>query len=255
MFRPFTKSLTNALLIFGILISMTACTGSSNNSPTAEPTTPATSAPVELPTLANTPTNSFIFLPTEASTATPEVTPTPSYDWCKSVKTRSATTDEVRMNQPPDDEAFGAVVCLLEIVGTNINDYATQAIAVKIGFVDSAGVVHPYQAVIGGLIYKNSTIEDFKYPKCASQSPEYYTLDEYMAILQTYINPAEPKEFPLLILSKASLKYHWPPEASPINLFTETHMLIKTALESGSGFPDAPESYQAFILPGLEVCK
>lgn len=247
--------MTNALLIFGIIFSITACSGSSNTPAAAEPTIPPTSAPVELPTQASTPTSSFVFLPTETAAEIPEITPAPSYDWCKSVNTRSATIDEVKMDPAPDDEAFGAFACLLEVVGTNITDYVTQAIIVKIGFVDSAGVIHPYQAIIGGLIYKNSQVEDFKYPKCASQNPEYYTLDEYTAHLQTFINPAEPKEFPLLIISKAGLKYHWPPEASPINLFTETNLLIKNALESGSGFPEAPEDHQLFILPGLDVCQ
>jgi hypothetical protein len=255
MTRKSIRMLINALLFVSLIGATTACSGSSTPSPTAEPTTPATSAPVELPTQASTPTNSFNFLPTETLPATPEATPTPSYDWCKSVKTRSATTDEVKMNQPPDDEAFGAYACLLEVVEKDINNFSTQAIIVKIGFVDSGGVVHPYQAVIGGLIYKNTTLEDFKYPKCTSQNPEYYNLDDYIAYLQTFINPAEPKEFPLLVISKASLKYHWPPEASLINTFTDTHNLLKSALESGSGFPEAPESYQLFILPGLDVCK
>lgn len=159
------------------------------------------------------------------------------------------------MDPPPEDEAFGAYVCLLEVVAKDINNYLSQAIVVKIGFVDSAGVVHQYKAVIGGLIYKNSKIEDFKYPKCSSQNPEYYTLDEYISYLQTFSNPAAPKEFPILIFSKVGLKYHWPPEASLINRFTDTHLLLKSAVESGSGFPEAPESYQIFILPGLEVCK
>jgi hypothetical protein len=255
MTRKSIRIIINVLLLVSLIGVTTACSGSSKASPTAAPTNPPTSAPVELPTQASTPTNSFAFLPTETPTTTPEATPTPSYDWCKSVKTRKATTDEVRMNQPPDDEAFGAYVCLLEVVEKDINNYSTQAIIVKIGFVDSAGVVHPYEAVIGGLIYKNTAIEDFKYPKCASQNPEYYNLDDYITYLQTFINPAEPKEFPILVISKASLKYHWPPEASLINDFTDTHTIIKNALDSGSGFPEAPESYQMFILPGLEVCK
>jgi hypothetical protein len=255
MTRKIIRILINGLLFASLIGATTACSGSSSPSPTAEATTPPTSAPVELPTQAATPTDSFAFLPTETLTATPEASPTPSYDWCKSVKTRSATTDEVKMNQPPDDEAFGAYVCLLEVVSTDIKSYSSQAIVVKIGFVDSAGIVHPYEAVIGGLIYKNTSIEDFKYPKCTSQNPEYYSLDEYITYLQTFINPAEPKEFPLLIISKASLKYHWPPEASLINDFADTHSLLKSAVESGSGYPETPESYRLFILPGLNVCK
>ncbi len=255
MTRKSIRTLINVLLLVSLFGATTACSGSSNATPTAAPTTPPTSAPVEPPTQAITPTSNFSFLPTETLTATPEATPTPSYDWCKSVKTRSATTDQVKMNQPPDDEAFGAYVCLLEVIEKDINSYSTQAIIVKIGFVDSAGVVHPYKAVIGGLIYKNTSVADFKYPKCTSQNPEYYNLDDYITYLQTFINPAEPKEFPILVISKASLKYHWPPEASLINDFSDTHVVVKNALDSGSGFPEAPESYQMFILPGLDTCK
>ncbi|MBN1535660.1 MAG: hypothetical protein JW908_02925 [Anaerolineales bacterium] len=255
MTRKPISLLINALLFLSLLVSITACSSPSTDAPVQETAIPAPTEPIELPTLASTPTNSFAFLPTETTEAIAEITPTPSFDWCKSVDTRAASSDDVKMDPPPEDEAFGAYACLLEIVGVNINDYTTQAIDVKIGFVDSAGIVHPYRAVIGGLIYKNSTVEDFKYPKCASQNPEYFTLDEYTAFLQTFINPAEPKEFPLLVLSRASLKYHWPPEASLINNFADTHLILKNAVETDSDFPEAPESYQLFILPGLEVCK
>ncbi len=255
MIRKNFEIILPALLMIGLIGALTGCSSSPTSLPSPAATNPPATPPLELPTLVSTPTDSFSFISTPAANATPEAAPTPSYDWCKSVKTRLAQDDEIKMDTPPEDETFGAFVCLLEIVSSTDTDYPTQAIVVKIGLVDNAGTVHPYKAVIGGLIYKNPSAAPFEYPKCASQTTEFYSLDEYLAHLQTFMNPAEPKEFPVLLLTKAGLKYHWPPEASMINNYSETHLLIKSALESGSGFPEAPAEYQVFILPGVEECK
>lgn len=255
MIKKFTGIFIRTLLILSFIGAVAGCSPAPVSTPAAEAATPTLNTPEELPTLANTPTDSFAFLPTPEQTATPEITPTPNFDWCKSVNTRLSQKNEVRMDTPPEDEAFGAFVCLLEVKGAEMTGYSAPAILVKIGFVDNTGVIHPYNAVIGGLIYKNPGGEDFKYPKCASQTTEFYTMEEYIAYLQTFINPAEPEEFPILLIAKAGLKYHWPPEANLINDFTSTHLQIKNALESGGGYPEAPENYQIFILPGVEACN
>ncbi|NMC13984.1 MAG: hypothetical protein GYA34_14020 [Chloroflexi bacterium] len=255
MIKKFTGIFIRVLIFISYIGAAAGCSPSPVSSPTVEAVMPPTNTPAELPVLASTPTDSFAFLPTPEQTATPEITPTPNIDWCKTVNTRLSQKDEVRMDAPPEDEAFGAFVCLLEIIGTELSEYSAPAILVKIGLVDNTGVIHSYKAVIGGLIYKNPSAGDFKYPKCASQTTEYYTMEEYIAYLQTFINPVEPEEFPILLLTKAGLKYHWPPEANLINNDTSTHLQIKNALESGSGYPEPPENYQIFILPGVEVCK
>ena len=211
------------------------------------PTPPFTQTPLASPTLEIT--------PTATETPPPTLTVTPSYDWCLGMNTRIVEEAEINVGASRGDEGFAAYACLVEVVGPIKRVFPETALIVKIGFNDQNGVMHIYPAVIGGLLYTKPKPEEFSYPTCyVAVDPKMLNLDEYIASLSTYLS-AGGKPFPVFISTKFGYQSHTPSEASQVNRYEEIHPLLKSALETGQGFPDVPERYQLFILPGLVRCQ
>jgi hypothetical protein len=211
------------------------------------PTAPFTQTPLASPTLDNTLT------PTE--TPPPTLTPTPSYDWCLGMNTRVVKEADINVGPSSGDEGFAAYACLVEVVGPVKHTFAETALKVKLGFNDQNGVLHIYPAIIGGLLFTKPKAEEFSYPACyAAQNPKQLNLGEYVASLSAYMSEAG-KPFPVLISTKFGYQSHNPAEASQVNRYEDIHPLLKDAVETGQGFPDVPEHYQLFILPGLVRCQ
>jgi hypothetical protein len=97
-------------------------------------------------------------------------------------------------------------------------------------------------------------LEDFKYPKCSKPEPEYFNVDEYITYLSAFVGPTA-KEFPVLVNKLFGLKYHWPPEVSIVNTYKDINQQLKTAVDTGDGFPEPPQNYLLYIMPGLPACQ
>lgn len=211
----------------------------------------ATETPTETHTPLPSPTETITPTPTE--TPLPSLTPTPSFDWCKGMNTRLAKEEDINVGPVTGDQAFASFACLVEVVGT-VRDFPEPAIVVKLGFNDKSGGLHIYNAVIGGLIGKAEAPTGFSYPTCyKNQDPPMLSLEEYVEKLRTYTQ-AGAKEFPVLVLTQLGYKRHWPPEASQVNRYSDQNAALKTAVETGEGFPEVPERFRLFTLPGLEAC-
>lgn len=209
----------------------------------------------ETPTPLPSPTETLAPTPTE--TPLPTLAPTPSYDWCKGMNTRVAKEDEVKIGPEKGDKAFATYACLLEASGP-IREYPQPAIRLKIGFNDKNGVLHIYTAIAGALIYKSNPVAEFTYPACYKKDTEDPTMlaaADYLQALNAYMAPgAPPKEFPLLVHLELGYDNHWPSEASLVNRYTDLNNSLKAAIEAGEGFPEVPERYRMYVLPGLEDC-
>jgi hypothetical protein len=169
------------------------------------------------------------------------------------MNTRLVKEDDIKVGPVTGDQAFASFACLVEVVGT-VRDFPEPAIVVRLGFNDKNGVLHIYNAVIGGLIGKGDTSTGFSYPACyKSQDPPMLTLEEYVEELKKYTQ-AGAKEFPVLIHTQLGYEHHWPPEASLVNRYSEQNAALKTAVETGDAFPEVPERFRLFIFPGLEPC-
>jgi hypothetical protein len=212
------------------------------------PTSPATQTPPPPPPEAFTPT------PTE--TPLPTLTPTPSYDWCKGMDTRTAKETDVHMGPLSGDKGYAAFGCLAQINGPLEFDFPETALLVTLGFNDKDGVLHLYPAVIGGLIYTHAP-GDFQYPSCYSTAkPALLGLNEYVDSLAPYLGSGAPaKPFPMYIYTVLGYENHSPPEASFVNRYEELNQRLRAAIETGGNFPDVPERFRIYILPGLEPCS
>ena len=257
----FTRQLLKiALLLFVISAITLACSSTSQQSPlkvedvlatmtwmvwTATP--PATATPLASPTATITPT------PTE--TPLPTITPIPSFDWCKGMNTRLAKEQDIKVGPARGDEGFAAFACLVEVVGPSRGDFPETALLVKLGFNDKGGVLHIYSAVIGGMVYTKPKLEEFKYPACYAKEPQQLTLDEFQASLTPFMSlEGGAKEFPVFVYTKLGYVSHSPTEASFVNRYADLHQVLENAVKTGEGFPQVPERYRLFILPGLKPC-
>ena len=171
------------------------------------------------------------------------------------MNTRLATNQEVRVGAPLGDKAFGVYACLLEVTKIDYRSFMEQALIVKIGFNDLDGVLHIYTGVIGGLVGTKPQPEPFSYPACYKTNPTMLGIEEYRDSLAQYMNPAAPKEFPMLIFNEMGYRTHTPSEASLVNRNAEIHQTLQTAIRTKEGFPTPPENYRLFILPGLDICR
>jgi hypothetical protein len=212
------------------------------------PTLPPTLTPLPSSTPENTPTSTVTPLPT--------LTPTPSYDGCKGMDTRSTKDSDVKLLPPKGDKGYAAYACLLEVVGPLKYDYPETALLVKIGFNDKGGELHIYPAVIGGLIYTKSSPQDFQYPACSASQPKMLGLTEYTDSLQPYLGTsANAKPFLMYIYTDMGYVSHSPPEASLVNRYADINQQLQSAVKTGNDFPEVPDKFRLFILPGLELCK
>lgn len=263
MSEHISKTITKAFNVFVLFaLFLTACNyqpGATVDqtvvmpTPTSEAATPI---PVTMETPVASPTVGFSWLstatagPTQASEGEAASTPGSS-DWCKNIKTRTGTQSDVKIGGV-QDTAFYAISCFVSVDGP-LTELSAPGILVKIGFNDKQGVLHTYQAVIGGLTYKNAAPKEFQYPKCNSQNVQYYNQDDYIAYLKQFTG-ATAKEFPVMIFTALDLRYHWPPEASLVNQVKDMNVQLQKAIDTGDGFPASDPYYIIFIMPGLPSC-
>lgn len=212
------------------------------------PTTPPTLTPLA----SSTPESS----PTPTATLLPSLTSTPSYDWCKGLDTRRAKEEDINVGPTTGDKGYAAFGCLLEVIGPLYADYPETALLVKVGFNDKTGGLHEYQAVVGGLIYTKPRPQDFQVPACYSKKPKMLTLAEFQDSLKPYLGlGGQAKAFPMFVYTELGYKSHSPSEASLVNRYAEINQRLRAAVETGNDFPDIPERFRLYILPGLEDCQ
>jgi hypothetical protein len=170
--------------------------------------------------------------------------------------TRTAKEADVHIGPLSGDKGYAAFGCLAQIVGPLQNDYPETALLVMLGFNDKDGVLHLYPAVIGGMIYTHAP-GDFQYPACYSTAkPALLGLSEYVDSLAPYLgNGAPAKPFPMYVYTVLGYENHSPPEASFVNRYEDLNQRLRAAIETGGNFPDVPERFRMYILPGLEPCS
>jgi len=255
--KPHTFALI--LLIFTILVTGGACSLLSSqavNTLSVEEVLATMTQLVWTPTLPPTstllPSATPQFSPTPTETIMPTLTPTPSYDWCKGIDTRRAKEQDIQVGPEAGDKGYAAFACLLEVSGPIYAEYPEIAVGVKIGFNDKSGGLHIYPAVIGGLMYTKARPGDFQYPACNAKKPKMLNLVEYQDFLKTYL---DVKPFPLFIYTELGYTNHSPSEASLVNRYSELNQRLRAAVETDNDFPDVPDRFRLYILPGLEACK
>lgn len=242
------------LISFTVMASMACALVSFANDSSGEQSPESPTLLAETPTPQPSPTETLVPTPTE--TPLPTLTPTPSYDWCQGMDTRVVKEDDVKIGPERGDKAFAAFACLLDARGP-VQEYPQPALMLKIGFNDKNGELHIYNAVAGALIYKNMPLQEFTYPACykkGAKDPTMLTAADYLSQLSVYMTPGAPKEFPVLVHLELGYENHWPSESSLVNRYLELNTALKTAIEAGEGFPEVPERFRLYVLPGLEDC-